>query len=897
MTTNARAGFGGLLGAVAWALFVSGASPASAQSPQGTPADTIHTSPPVPPPPDVKRMTVSRVGGGLLLDGRLEDDAWREASFRSDFQQKGRDRGYEPPARTQVAFLYDNGALYVGARMEYGSEAARTAAVGRRDDPGNADRILVSLDTFRDGRTAYTFGVTVSGVRVDHITGRDNESWADASYDPVWQAWVASDSTGWTAEMRIPFSQLRFSSGPDQVWGVNVRRWHPATYLNAYWVMIPYYETGWVSRFGEMLGLSRIDGGAGIEVTPYALGRATYGSPLGSGQPDDAQTRFGVDMKVGLGSFLTLDAAANPDFGQVEADPARVNLTAFETFFPERRPFFSEGSDLFSVRGPTYFYSRRIGSVPGGTVPRDLFERVESASVRGGAKLTGRLPWGTSVGALTALTGAESVEVGLDSTGATTVLPAAPRTLFAVGRLQQELGSQGSSVGLIGTAVERMHASTSPLADALARRALAGGLDWTARFGQREYEMTGFAGGSYVSGDPESIRRLQLSSAHYHQRPDQDHVSTDFDAREMMGWSGGLSMAKVGGAQWFWNAGVEASSPGFEIRDAGSQRRSDRLDARAGAAYRTRDGSGTLRDRSFGLSASSSWNFGMIRRQTSIGGSAALTWGNQWTTSLTGGLDLRALSDDLTRGGPLMGTPRAGWLDLGVTTSRVANTSWSLTATAYLDEFDGRNASVSGGLRVQASDRVELDVQTGLTLANDARQFIMSTGGGGMDTFGRRYVFSRLERKEVFAQFRTKVAFAPDAVLTLYAEPFVASGRFHGFGELQAARSRTLTRYGTDGTVIERLPDGSWTVTDGPQTFGVPNYDFRIRSFRSTGVFRWEWRRGSTLFLIWQRNLSRYDDRTGRTSTQALARSLVGSFGDPGDNIFVAKITLLLNAR
>jgi hypothetical protein len=842
-------------------------------------------------------MTVSRVEGGLALDGRLEDAAWREASFRSDFQQKGRDRGFAPSVRTEVAFLYDDGALYVGARMEHASDGARTAAVGRRDDPGNADRILVSLDTFLDRRTAYTFGVTASGVRVDLVNGRDNESWADHSYDPVWRAWVASDSTGWTAEMRIPFSQLRFSPGSDQVWGVNVRRWHPATFLNAYWVVIPYYETGWVSRFGEMRGLTRIQGGAGIEVTPYVLGRATYdGSPFGSGLPDDSHARFGADMKVGLGSFLTLDAAANPDFGQVEADPARVNLTAFETFFPEQRPFFSEGSELFRVRGPSYFYSRRVGAVPSGTIPRDLFERVESARVRGGAKLTGRLPWGLSLGALTALTDPEWIEVGLDTAGAATVLPAAPRTLFAVGRLQQELGGQGSSVGLIGTAVERMHPSTSPLAGALARRAMAGGLDWTVRFGERLYEATGYAGGSYVAGDPEALRRLQMSSAHYYQRPDQAHVSTDLDARELLGWSGGLTMAKVGGAQWFWSGAVEAASPGFEIRDAGSQRRSDRLDARAGLTHRIRDGSGTLRDRSFGLSASSSWNFGLIRRQTSIAGSGALTWGNHWTTSLTGGVSLRALSDDLTRGGPLMGSPRAGWLDLWVTTSQVADASLSLNATSYVDELGGRSGSVSAGARVQASDRVEMDLQAGLTLAHDARQFIMSADGGGAETFGRRYVFSRLARKEVFAQFRTKVAFAPDAVLTLYGEPFLSSGRFHDFGEMVAARSRALSRYGADGTLIERLPDGSWMVSDGTQELGVPNYDFRIRSFRSTSVLRWEWRRGSTLFLIWQRNLSSYGDRAGRTSAGALLGSFAGSVRDPGNNIFVAKVTLLLNA-
>lgn len=841
-----------------------------------------------------KRMVASRVPGELRLDGRLDEPAWSQASFHSDFQQKGKDRGLPPRAQTSVAFLYDEQALYIGARMQRDGEGGSgSSAVGRRDDPGNADRILVSLDTFRDLRTAYTFGVSVGGVRIDYVSARDIETWINESFDPVWQARVASDSTGWTAEMRIPFSQLRFSRGVDQVWGVNVRRFNPATYLNSYWVAVPYYETGWASRFGEIRGITGIQGGAGMEITPYVLGQATYsGTPLGGDSPTRTRTRFGGDLKMGLGSSLTLDATVNPDFGQVEADPARVNLSAFETFFPERRPFFTEGTELFRVRGPNYFYSRRIGSIPPGAIPPSLFERVESATFLGGGKLTGRIGSGLGAGALVAVTDRERVEVSVDTTGATTSLAAAPRTVFLVGRAQQNLGASGSTLGVIGTAVERNFSSGDGLESILPRRAFAGGLDWTLRFGGRAYETTGYLGASRVSGDPAALRTLQASSAHYFQRPDADHVRLDSDLTEMQGWASGFRLAKVGGARWFWNAEVEARSPSFDIRDAGSQLRADLVDAKVGIVHQTRDGRGAMRDRTFGLSASSAWNFGHVRLQTSVSAYTFLAWANQWTTQIDGGVGLRALSDDLTRGGPLMGTPRAGWLNVGFSTSQVADASWNLRATAYADELGGWSNSFSGGWRMQASNRLALDFQAGVTRSDDSRQFVAVVPDFGAETFGNRYVFAKLERKEVFSTLRAKIAFAPDAVLTLYGQPFIATGRFHDFGELTAPRALTVRAYGADGTTaIERQEDGSWIVTDGDRQFEIEDYDFWVRSFRSTSVFQWEWRRGSTLYLIWQRTLSSFDDRVGATG----ATAFLDAFNDPGDNTFVVKVSVLFD--
>jgi hypothetical protein len=318
-------------------------------------------SPKVPP---LKQMTVERMKAGTVkLDGRLDDAAWKSATFHADFEQKGNDRSYPPRVKTEVAILRDDEALYIGARMQSEAGGASRSLLGQRDDVGNSERFLVSLDTHRDRTTAYTFGVTVGGVRVDYMQARDLEGWKDDSFDPVWEARVDAGTETWTAELRIPFSQLRFAKSGDQIWGLNVRRWNPTTYLDVYWVVIPYDVSGWASRFGELHGLGTLASQSRTEIRPYVLGRATkVDTYFGGDGRYQTQSRVGGDLKTGIGSNLTLDATLNPDFGQVEADPARVNLSQFETYFPEQRPFFLEGREIFQARGPTWFYSRRSGA-------------------------------------------------------------------------------------------------------------------------------------------------------------------------------------------------------------------------------------------------------------------------------------------------------------------------------------------------------------------------------------------------------------------------------------------------------------------------------------------------------------------------------------------------------
>jgi uncharacterized protein DUF5916 len=842
--------------------------------------------------PAVKQMTVERIAAGTIkLDGRLDDSVWKHATFHADFEQKGNDRSYPPRVRTEVAFLRDDEALYVGARMQNEAGGASRTLLGNRDDVGNAERILVSLDTHRDRTTAYTFGVTVGGVRVDYMQARDMEGWKDDSFDPVWEARVDAGAETWTAELRIPFSQLRFSNDGEQIWGLNVRRWNPTTYLDVYWVVIPYDMSGWASRFGELRGIGTLSTSSRTEVTPYVLGRATtldgyYG---GDGRIEK-QSRAGADLKTGIGTGLTLNATLNPDFGQVEADPARVNLSAFETYFPEQRPFFLENRQIFQPRGPTWFYSRRIGAVtaPAGNIAR--FTQVESASILGGAKLTGRLPDGESVGGLFALTQSERGPDPRDPAHAPRQIAAS--TAFLVGRVQQDLGTAGSSIGVTTTGVQRFLEKDGYLATQLPSQAVASGMDWNLRFGGSAYETNGFLGGSRVSGTRDAMSFLQRTTGHFFQRPDAPHVEFDSMRTSLSGWTGGLGVAKIGGEPWLWSLDVSAASPGFEIRDAGAELRSDVIDANGSVSRVWRRDQGVMRDRRLGVGLSSGWNFAGDRRVLSPSLFFASTWSNLWFSSLQIGGTGAELSDDLARGGPLMRAPASIWGELDVNSATSNRAWWNVKGTFFDDNAGGWSTSLNAGSYMTVGKRLELGVAGGGSKGEDSRQFLVTLPNGSPATYGNRYVFSHLQRTDLFAQLRTKIAFAPDAVLTLYAEPFVSTGVNRDFGELSQPGSQYLRFYGVpgNGSSISLLSDGAHEVQDAYGTFRIEDYDYWVRSFRATGVLRWEYRPGSTLFLIWQKTQWRQLSQGGNVA----GAQLFNSMRDPGQNIAVVKLSVLL---
>jgi hypothetical protein len=850
-------------------------------------------------------QAVRLAGPPPVMDGRLDDEAWQQAPTLTGFAQRQPDEGAAATERTEVRFLYDETTLYIGARMYSHDPAAIQAPISRRDQGTQAERLLVSLDTYLDRRTAYTFGVTASGVRLDWYHPADRETSTDASFDPVWEARTQIDSLGWTAELRIPFSQLRFSREEEQLWGVNVARVIPSRNEVVYWVLVPQRETGWASRFGELTGISGIRSTRRVELMPYVASSATYagtpepGNPFADGSPYNV--RAGGDMKMGLGPNLTLEATVNPDFGQVEADPAEVNLSAFETFFPERRPFFREGSQLLRGDGPTYFYSRRIGAPPRGRVSADYVDFPNTSTILGAGKLTGRLATGTSIGALGAITNREHARTfDLDGGEFGKVL-VAPLAGFGVVRTQQEWQCtrdtctglrhpSATRVGLSFTGVKRDVGAGDPLAGLLHRQAYAGGGDWSLRFNRGEYELSGYLGFSYVEGDSTALLQTQRSSARYFQRPDADYLGLDPSRTSLFGYTGSLALERASGRNWLWDGFVFARSPGFEINDAGALGRTDQIFGYGRLRYRETQPGRLFRNYQLSVSSENVYNFGGTRTWTALVTSNEVTWPNFWRTLFTAWVDLRAQNDRLTRGGPLMGTGRAWATILNVSNSTAARTRLQGSIYYGQSELGEQTYRLTSSVSVRPSPRWQLSVAPGYLRSTDPRQYVLTRGGGPAETFGQRYVFSFIDRSELSAQLRLNYTLTPDLSLEVYAEPFAASGQFYDFGELLAARSRDLRVYGTGGTAIERQPNGSLQVRDGTETFSIANRDFNVRSFRSNAVLRWEWRPGSTLFLVWQQNRFAQERHGRLVGPGALWETLEAS----GDNFLAIKATYWL---
>jgi hypothetical protein len=872
------------------------AATASAVHAQQTPAPApAPASPDTPATRAAQRQaphaTAIRIAGRAPeVDGRLDDAAWAAAPVLTGLMQKDPKEGEPASERTEVRFLYDDQAIYVAARMHRADPSAIRAPVSRRDVYTEAETFGVSLDTYHDRRTAYTYAVTAAGARVDVYHPRDEDA-GDDQYNPVWLARTARDSAGWTAEMRIPLSQLRFNPGQAQTWGLNVRRWMPDKEEDDYWVVVPRSVTAWASRFGELDGITGIHPARRIEAMPYVAASAALRQGVDPADPfhDPRESGFrtGADLKVGFGPNLTLDATVNPDFGQVDADPAEVNLSAYETFFSERRPFFIEGSQLLSGGGAGYFYSRRIGAAPHLGAAGDYVDVPTSSTILGAAKLTGRLPSGLSVGVLAAVTDAErarTFSLAADSFGSVRVEPA---TGYGVVRMQQELGKGGSTAGFIVTGVHRVLDDGTPLAARLDRDAVTGAVDWDVRLGGGTYEVSGALGFSRQAGDSLSILRLQRSSARYFQRPDADYVTLDPSRTALSGATASLAAQKVNGAHWLWTVGAEARSPGFELNDAGSQGSADYTSAFAELRYRETKPRGPFRRWAAYVTPSSTWTWG----GTHTGGEYYLdfepTWKNYWRSWHTAFYTPRTQSSTLTRGGPLAQQP-ATWAVINqLANSASARLRWNGRVYYGENELGTATYRLSGGVTVRAATQWQLSITPNYLRTTPVRQYVATFEGGPAATFGRTYVFAAVDRSELITDLRLTYLFKPDLSLELYAQPFASSGRYHSFGELPAAGAFRLTPLDGDTTRVARHGSET-TVRLGAQSRTVA--DFNVRSFRSNAVVRWEWRPGSTLYVVWQQDRSGDRDEIAHVG----AGSLLETLETAGNNFLAIKMTYWL---
>jgi hypothetical protein len=832
---------------------------------EAAPAEPASGLPPHSAAPTVQAL---RVTEPIRIDGRLDEEAWSRAVPVTEFTQVVPEEGKPASERTEVRILFDGDALYVGARM-HDSEPP-TTRLGRRDANLPSDWLTVIFDSYHDHRTAFGFEVNPSGVRRDQTRGNGE----DDSWDPVWETATTVDSAGWTAEMRIPFSQLRFSPAEEQTWGIQLERTLARRGEFSVFSFTPTTHPGGIQRFGHLHGLRELRTGRRLEALPYVVARGESVDRAGNPFRDDrsAGASVGVDVKYRLTSDLTLDATLNPDFGQVEVDPAQVNLSAIETFFQERRPFFVEGSEIFSFGaggGNNLFYSRRIGRAPQLPLPsgdggRDL---RDAARIMAAAKLSGRTAGGWSVGFLGAATERVAGRFMLDGVEHSTT--AEPFTTYAVGRLRRDSRAGQTVWGGMLTAVNR-DLDTDAARSRLHSAAYTGGLDFRHQWGERAWTLNGFVSGSWVRGSSDALLRTQRFPWRYFQRPDAAHLVVDSAASSLAGLSSEVSLAYRHGRHWRFNTLVGTTTPGYEVGDIGFQYRADRVDHQVGATYVENRPGKRFRQWNVGGTLRNEVNYAGDHLQSSIFLNSWAQGKNFWNYNLNFGATLPTLDDRLTRGGPLARRPWSARVFTGVGTDwRKPVTGWM---GAFLQESEGggftRNVWAEVG--VKPAPNVSLSVSPSLDRSRSPAQYLGSVEDEAATlTFGRRYLFAPLEQTTVSLGARADVTFTPDLSLQVFAQPFVASGDFGA--PLSLAAPRTYDFLADDAD--------------------LGNPDFNVRSLRGNAVLRWQWRPGSTAYLAWQQLRSDFepvgDFRFGRDR-----RAL---FAARADNVLMLKVNYWLN--
>ncbi len=858
----------------------------------------------------------------IVLDGRLTEAAWQAAPRTTGFVQRRPVEGARVRHPTEVRVVYDDDAVYVGARMFDDSAGSVTRQLVRRDGFGNFDSFQVTFDTNLDARTGYAFRVSAANAQRDAYLFDDGRE--DGAWDAVWGSEVALDSAGWTAELRIPLSQMRFEASPDpQTWGVHFARERVRSNEVSHFPLISATQQGEVSQFARLEGIRAVRSARRIEVRPYLLSRIARG-PAEPGDPfddgSDLQGRMGGDVRVGLGPQFTLDATINPDFGQVEADPAVINLSAFETFFPERRPFFVEDARIFdfSLSGGRnqLFYSRRIGREPHGSEPNDAeFADVpEATSILGAAKLTGRTTAGLSIGALAALTERETGRAVLEGNPAPVSFLAEPRTVYGVARAVQEFNDGASTLGAIATVARRAIPAAGTF-DFLPSTALSFGVDWEHQWNDREWALSGYVAGTHVRGDTAAISRIQRSSDHYYQRPDARWVSFDSLATSISGIDWRVTFERRRAEHWTGAIWLGEVTPGFENDDLGFANRQEKLDLGARVSYREIDPGRTLRSYRARLETSHEWShdalddafsaesWGRAHVDGEVEASLDLELLNYWEIDLSASVDPEVVDRTATRGGPLMLEPRSWSGRLSVSSDSRRAISFEPSVSLSGSALDaGSRLDVSLEAQIRPSSRVEIELEPSWERRTDGAQYVITSSAlPYAPTFGNRYVFADLERRELSLETRVDVAFTPDLTLELFAQPLISSGDFVAYKQLLAPESFEFDVFEEGsfaGTGDEPACAAGRTCVDagnnryvdfdgdGAVDEAFEDADFNVRSLVGNAVLRWEYRPGSTVFLVWQRQQR---DRAD-VGDFDFGRDAGALFDSPADDVFMVKV-------
>ncbi len=813
------------------------------------------------------------------IDGLLDDKMWTLGEWQGRFTQQFPYGGRAASEQTFVKALYDRSNLYVAIICQDSEPELIRDILGRRDARGG-DNAGIAIDSYNDKRTAFEFSMTAAGQKMDlkHL-GDYN---FDFNWDAVWDGATSINDTAWIAEMKLPFSQIRYAKQEEQVWGVHFYRVISRKSEADNWNYIPREAPAMVYLFGELKGVKNIRSSRQVELLPYALGS------LSGFQGEKNQAPFdftaGLDAKVGISSDYTLDLSVNPDFGQVEADPSDLNLTSFETFFEEKRPFFLEGNDVFDFEmdGDIPYYSRRIGSAPSFSSSHNGWQISgipDRSTILGAAKLTGKSKNGLSVGLVSGLTARETGKASVED-GTENEIEVSPLSNYLASRIKKDIKEGNTIVGGVFSLVNRI-SPDSVSRKLLPANAISGGLDLLHHWKNRNYYLELKTIASQINGSPESIIRKQTAHNHRYQRPDAEYIEVD-SLRDRLAGHGALIRAGKKGGNWNFYFQGQYRSPGLNLNDLGYIRQSDFIGQRVEISYDMNEPGKWIRSYSLQLYHEALWSFGGENTGNRVGFGFQGRNNQLWWLKINLKHDFSLLDTRELRGGPALRNDAVSQIGLSVGTNSAkdlyAAIGYQHTALG-MDQFNENYLGLS--LTWLPVKRLKLSGLTNITQRQYHQQYVMTISGNTT----KEYIVGNINQATTSVTFRGELFLTPELSLQYYGSPYYSVGKYDSFRRVDQASSKIRSdRCETLDLAYDSTLDHYFFDTNS-ESLGFDNPDFSFMQFRSNLVFRWEYKLGSTLYMVWAH------DRSGWESAYNPIRDITGDlFGIKGNNVIMLKL-------
>jgi hypothetical protein len=835
------------------------------------------------------------------IDGILDDPAWNLVEWATDYRQTQPDDGADPTRSTAFKILYDAEHIYFAFRC-YDPEPENIVRRMSRRDGFDGDWIEINIDSYFDKRTAFSFTVSASGVKGDEFVSDDGNNW-DSNWNPIWYTKTHIDKDGWTAEMRIPLSQLRYGNKDAHVWGIQSTRRDFRADERSIWQWKPQSQSGWVSYFGELHGIKGIKPQKQIEIQPYVVTSAStfekeVGNPFADGS--DFTLDGGLDGKLGITSDLTLDFTVNPDFGQVEADPSALTLDGFQIFFPEKRPFFIENRNLFdysysqaSTGGPftqdNLFYSRRIGRAPQhypNLEENEYADVPNNTSIIGAAKFSGKTKSGLAIGLLESITAEERATIDLGGDRRKEIVE--PFSNYFVSRFTQDFRDGHTVLGGILTGVHRRLDGTG-LEDQMHQSAISGGIDFKHWWNERTFYVEANGVFSRVAGSKGAIMRTQGSFEHYFQRPDAGHLSVDPNATDLTGWGGTAKIGKRG--NWSFEGGITMKSPKLELNDIGFMSEADQINHFLWSGYRWTKPFAIFRSLNLNYNHWARWDFDGRKLYQAWNVNTNMQLKNFWRAGTGLNIETLDLSNRALFGGPTLRKTPGIFHWLWVDTDSRKSVSFSFNIGNFFP-FDPGAIDIqdySVGMNIQPSNALKISLNPGYFINRREIQNVASVDHNDQV----RYVVGAVDQRTLRMSVRLNYSITPNISLQYWGQPFISQGTYTDFKYITNPLAKRYTdrfhMYETDQIYFDESASTYFVDEDrdGTMDYDFGNPDFSFIQFRSNMVFRWEYTPGSELFFVWsQGGTNSGDPREGLFSD--LRQNV---FSDTLTNIFLVKLT------